>query len=144
MSTVSTGLPEGASQAAGEHPWVPYTYVVLRAVPRVDREEFVNVGVVLFCQDDKFLGIADHVDPDKVCALDPQVDLDTLQATLDTYRAVCAGDAVAGLAADARQWRRFGWLSAPRSAVLQPGPTHSGQTKDPAAELQRLATRLVH
>ena len=120
-----------------------YQYVVLRCVPRVDREEFLNVGVVLHCQATDFLDVASAVDPDRVLALDPRVDVARLEEALAFVRSVCAGDAGAGLAGQKPLGTRFGFLRAPRSTVLQPGPVHGGVTADPARELERLLERFV-
>ena len=117
--------------------------VVLRAVPRPDRGEQANVGAVLYCQEAGFLGAALHVDADRLRALDPDIDLELLTAALDAIRDVCAGAPCAGEAGAANLRNRFGWLSAPRSTVLQPGPIHGGLTADPAAELERLLDRMV-
>lgn len=131
------------SSDAERSPWFAYQYLVLRAVPRVEREEFVNVGVVLYSQDAGYLDAAVHVDPARLRALCADVDLDALGGGLETVRAVCRGEAAAGLPADARAWRRFGWLEAPRSTVIQPSRPHGGLTRDPAAELEHLVDRLV-
>ena len=120
-----------------------YQYVALRCVPRVDREEFVNVGVVVYCQAADFLEVASAVDADRLRALDPRVDVDQLCDGLDFVRAVCAGDERAGRAAAEPLGTRFGFLKAPRSTVLQPGPVHGGVTADPARELERLLERFV-
>jgi len=117
--------------------------VVLRAVPRPDRGELVNVGAVLYCQEADFLGAAVHVDAARLRALDPAVDVELLTAALDGIRDVCAGEPCAGEAGTSNLRTRFGWLSAPRSTVLQPGPIHGGLTADPAAELERLMDRMV-
>ncbi|MFN0280817.1 MAG: DUF3037 domain-containing protein [Kineosporiaceae bacterium] len=122
---------------------VPFEYAVLRAVPRVDRGECVNIGVVLYCQAYDFLGCALHVDADRLRALDASVDVVAVEGVLAGVRAVCAGDVAAGGAAAGPPRVRFGWLTAPRSTVVQPGPVHPGLTADPAAELERLAARLV-
>lgn len=120
-----------------------YQYAVLRCVPRVDLEEFVNVGVVLYSQDARYLGVRTRIDEARVHALWPDVDLPGLRALAATLDAVCAGEEVAGLPADAKDLRRFGWITAPRSTVLQPGPVHGGVTRDPAAEIDALLDRLV-
>jgi hypothetical protein len=120
-----------------------YEYVVLRCVPRVDREEFLNVGVVLHCRAVDFLAAAWHVDRARLQALDPRIDVDQVCDALEFTRAVCAGDPAAGAPGQAPLTQRFGFLKAPRSTVLQPGPVHGGMTTDPAAELQRLLERLV-
>lgn len=120
-----------------------YQYVVLRCVPRVDREEFVNVGVVLFCQAEDFLGVAWHVDEERLAALHPGIDLDQVCAGLRFVDGVCAGDESVGAAARGDRGTRFGFLKAPRSTVLQPGPVHGGATTDPARELEHLLQRFV-
>ncbi len=120
-----------------------YQYVVLRCVPRVDREEFLNVGVVLYCQAADFLQAAWSVDRDRLRALDPRLDLDHLCEALTFVEGVCAGDERGGEAADKAAGTRFGFLKAPRSTVLQPGPVHGGVTEDPARTLQNLLERLV-
>lgn len=122
---------------------VPFEYALLRAVPRVDRGECVNVGVILYCQARDFLAAAVELDPLRVRCLDPEADVDTVAAALAAVASVCTGDADAGPAAAGPPGQRFRWLTAPRSTVLQPGPVHGGLTADPAAELDRLRRRLV-
>jgi hypothetical protein len=120
-----------------------YQYVVLRCVPRPDREEFVNVGVVVYCEAREFLEIACHVDDARLLALDPRLDLGQVRAGLAFAAGVCAGDDRAGTAASAPLGQRFGFLRAPRSTVIQPGPVHGGLTADPARQLEHLLERLV-
>ncbi|WP_370893081.1 DUF3037 domain-containing protein [Janibacter sp. GXQ6167] len=122
---------------------MPYQYVVLRAVPRAEREEFVNVGVVLRCQAADFLGADFARSPERLAALAPDLDLAAVDAALGVVCDVAKGVEGGGLPRLADDGRRFGWLSAPRSTVIRPGPVHSGLTTDPAAELQRLMDRLV-
>ncbi|CAM3919269.1 DUF3037 domain-containing protein [Janibacter anophelis] len=122
---------------------LPYQYVVLRCVPRAEREEFINVGIVLRSQAADHLEAAFAVDRDRVRAFSPDLDLDELDAALRTVCAVAAGDEGGGLPRLGDDGRRFGWLSAPRSTVVRAGPVHSGLTDDPAAEVQRLLDRLV-
>ncbi len=121
----------------------PFQYVVVRCVPRVDREEFVNVGVVLHCQQADFLEAAWHVDRERLLALAPSLDLDAVCSALEAIEAVCRGDASAGEAGRAPMGTRFGFLRAPRSTVVQPGPVHGGTTDDPARQLEHLLDRLV-
>ena len=121
----------------------PYQYVVLRCVPRVDREEFLNVGVVLYCEDAAFLQVAWHVDRERLAVLDPRLDLDAVCDGLSFVEGVCRGDESVGAAAGAPAGTRFGFLKAPRSTVLQPGPVHGGMTTDPARQLEHLLERLV-
>jgi hypothetical protein len=120
-----------------------YQYVVLRCVPRVEREEFVNVGVVLYCQASDYLDVRWSVDRDRLRLLDPQLDLDQVCEALAFVAGVCAGDRRGGTAAEQPIGTRFGFVMAPRSTVLQPGPVHGGVTADPADELERLLGRLV-
>lgn len=122
---------------------VAYQYVVLRCVPRVDREEFLNVGVVVYCQATDFLDVAWHVDRERLAATFPALDLERVCDALEFVEGVCAGDERGGAAAGHSLGQRFGFLKAPRSTVLQPGPVHGGMTPDPAIELQRLLDRLV-
>ena len=119
----------------------PYQYVVLRLVPRVDRQEFVNVGVVLHSQEADFIDGAFHLDAARARALDPRVDLDAVSAALRTVCEVARGDG--GPPGRLSPGRRFGWLAAPRSTIVQPGPVHTGLTADPSAELTHLFDTLV-
>src|SRR6478609_1458530 len=107
---------------------VAYQYLVLRCMPRVDRGEFVNIGVVLYCQRPAYLGCLSHLDADRLRSLDRQVDLQTVAEALASVAAVCAGDESAGSAARLDPGTRFGHLAAPRSTVVQPGPVHGGVT----------------
>jgi hypothetical protein len=121
-----------------------YQYVVLRCVPRVDREEFLNVGVVVYCQATDYLAVAWRVDRERLAAAFPALDTDAVCAALDFAEAVCVGDrARAGEAALKPIGQRFGFLKAPRSTVLQPGPVHGGVTTDPARQLDDLLEKLV-
>ncbi|QWZ09344.1 DUF3037 domain-containing protein [Nocardioides panacis] len=122
---------------------MPFQYVVLRCVPRVDREEFVNVGVVVYCQQAEVLEARCHVDRDRLVALSPDVDVDAVCSALAAVEAVCRGDESAGAAGRAARGTRFGFVKAPRSTVVQPGPVHGGTTTDPSAELEHLLDRLV-
>jgi hypothetical protein len=120
-----------------------YQYVVLRCVPRVEREEFVNVGVVLYSQAADFLAARYAVDEARLRALAPGLDTAEVADALETVCQVCRGVTGGGLPDLGGLGRRFGWLSAPRSTVVQPGPVHGGLAADPAAELERLVARLV-
>ncbi|MGI8666373.1 MAG: DUF3037 domain-containing protein [Jatrophihabitans sp.] len=120
-----------------------FQYVVLRCVPRVDREEFLNVGVVLYSQAADYLGCASHLTDARLLAIAPDLDLESVQAALDAVSAICQGAAEMGAAARTSLGQRFGWLAAPRSTMVQPGPVHGGLTADPAIELARLLDMLV-
>ncbi len=121
----------------------PYQYVVLRCVPRADREEFLNVGVVLYCQATDYLSAAWRVDRDRLTSLDPRIDGDQVCEALAFVDGVCAGDERGGEAAKQPIGTRFGFLKAPRSTVVQPGPVHGGVTDDPARQLEHLLEKLV-
>lgn len=132
-----TGAPDGLAGL------LPYEYVVLRCVPRVEREEFCNVGVVLHCQAAEFLAVAWHVDEQRLRALAPDLDVERVTAALRFADHVCTGAEAAGAAASGSLGTRFGFLKAPRSTVVQPGPVHGGLTADPAAGLDHLLGCLV-
>ncbi len=121
----------------------PYQYVVLRCVPRPEREEFVNVGVLLHCQASDYLDVAWQCDEDRLRSLDPRLDVAAVCSALAFVEGVCRGDARGGAAAEQSLGQRFGFLKAPRSTVLQPGPVHGGMTTDPARQLEHLLERLV-
>lgn len=121
----------------------PYEWVVLRVVPRVDRQEFVNAGVVVYCQQRDFLQAAVDLDDARARALDPTLDLDAVRRHLQVAEDVCAGRGSGGPCAGRPPGERFRWLVAPRSTVVQPSPVHTGLTDDPAAELARLVDSMV-
>ena len=117
-----------------------FEYAVLQAVPRVERGECVNVGVVLYSQDLDFLDALTHVDETKLRTLDAEVDLAAIEEALDAVCRACRGEGPAG---ETPLRQRFGWLTAPRSTVVRTGPIHLGKTDDPAVELSRLHQKLV-
>ncbi len=121
----------------------PFEYAVLRVVPRVERGECINAGVVLYCQEEGFLGARVHLDPLRLKALDPEADLVAVRAHLEAIRSVCAGGPEAGTVGRLPLGERFGWLVAPRSTVVQPSPVHTGLTDSPVAELEHLLQRMV-
>ncbi|MEV1007110.1 DUF3037 domain-containing protein [Streptomyces sp. NPDC049881] len=120
-----------------------FEYAVLRVVPRVERGEFINAGVLVYCRARSFLAARTHLDEDRLRALDPGADTTGVRAALHAAECVCRGGAAAGAAAGDETGRRFRWLVAPRSTVVQPGPVHTGLTGDPAAEADRLLDILV-
>jgi hypothetical protein len=122
---------------------VPYVYAVLRAVPRVDRGECMNVGVVLYCQQRNFLAASVHVDAARLLALDASTDVDGLREGLLAMQEACSEESVSTAREGGGRGAVFHWLTAPRSTVLQPGAVHGGVTGDPAGELERLTGRLV-
>jgi hypothetical protein len=124
---------------------VPYAYewAVLRVVPRVERCEFVNVGVLVYCQALGYLAAQVSGDLSRALALDPSLDVETTRRHLDGVRALCAGEPSAGANAGRPVGDRFRWLVAPRSTVLQTSPVHTGLSEDPAAMLAQLFERMV-
>jgi hypothetical protein len=122
----------------------PFQYAIVRVVPRVERGECVNAGVVLFCRPRGFLAARTALDARRVLALDPAVDLAAVRAHLEAFARIAAGDADAGPMAALEPSERFHWLVAPSSTVLQCSPVHTGLTDDPAGELERLMDRLVY
>jgi galactose mutarotase-like enzyme len=121
-----------------------FSYVLVRVVPRVDRGEQVNAGVVVFCREQRFLGARVALDDALLAGLAPDLDRGAVRAHLETLAAVAAGDpARGGPLAALEPSERFGWIAAPSSTVLQPGPVHTGLCTDAAAELERLFAALV-
>jgi len=112
-------------------------------VPRVERGEQINVGVILSCPDLDFLDARVELDEAAVLALDPAADLEALRGNLDTIPAVCRGGAGAGPIGQLPARGRFRWLVSPRSTIIQPSPVHTGRTADPAACLEHLLETLV-
>ena len=121
----------------------PYQYVVLRYVPRVDRGECLNVGVVVHSQSAGVLRCGYHLDEERIRAVAPEADLDSLRAALEAVCTMCERPPCEVDTTLSTQGKRFGWISAPRSTVLQPGPVHGGSVADPEAEVERLLDRLV-
>jgi len=125
---------------AAEH---TYDYAIIRVVPRVERGEQINVGVILSCAELDFLDARVELDADAILALDPAADIETLRANLETIPAVCRGGAEAGPIGELPPRGRFRWLVSPRSTVIQPSAVHTGRTSDPAACLEHLMNKLV-
>jgi hypothetical protein len=119
---------------------VPYEYAVIQAVPRIERGELINVGVLLYCQRLDFLRARTHLPPERLLALDPGADVEAVAAALASWEATCTG---AGAAVEMKQGERFRWLVAPRSTILRAGPVHMGLAEDPATEVGRLLDLLV-
>ncbi|MFF2848187.1 DUF3037 domain-containing protein [Streptomyces sp. NPDC058001] len=120
-----------------------FEYALVRVVPRVERGEQINAGVVVYCRARSYVGARTHLDEARLTALDPDVDLTGVRAALHAVTGVCAGGPSAGQAARDDAGRRFRWLIAPRSTIVQPGPVHTGLTADPEAEADRLLDLLV-
>jgi Protein of unknown function (DUF3037). len=120
-----------------------FEYALLRVVPRADRGECFNAGVLVYCRAHSFVAVRTHLDEAKLFALDPDADVAGVRAALRAVESVCAGGKVAGQAAGDDAGRRFRWLIAPRSTVVRPGPVHTGLTADPRVETERLLQLLV-
>jgi len=120
-----------------------YDYSIIRIVPRVDRGEQINAGIVLSCADIDFLDARIDLDERALLALDPGVDLVAVRTNLDVFPVVCRGGADAGPIGVLPARARFRWLVAPRSTIIQPSPVHTGRTADPAASLEHLMDRVV-
>ncbi|MFF6882723.1 DUF3037 domain-containing protein [Streptomyces sp. NPDC012421] len=120
-----------------------FEYALLRVVPRVERGECFNAGVVVYCRARSFVAARTHLDEAKLAALDPAADVTGVRAALRAVEGVCLGGHAAGQASGDDAGRRFRWLIAPRSTVVQPGPVHTGLTGDPEAEVERLLELLV-
>jgi hypothetical protein len=121
----------------------PFQYAALRIVPRVERGEAVNAGVVLFCRPLRFLGARTYLDVALLAALSPGCDPDEVRPLLATVERIAAGDRAGGPIAELPRSERFHWLVAPASTIVQPGPVHTGLTSDPPHELDRLFAKLV-
>ncbi|MGW4222906.1 DUF3037 domain-containing protein [Streptomyces bauhiniae] len=120
-----------------------YEYALLRVVPRVERGERINAGVIVYCRARGYVGARTHLDEARLLALDPDADVAGVRAALGAVERICAGGDEAGQAAGDDAGRRFRWLIAPRSTVVRPGPVHTGLTADPVAETERLLDLLV-
>ena len=120
-----------------------YEWAVLRVVPRVERCEFVNAGVVVYSHALGFLAAAVDLDEARALALDPDLDLAAVRRHLGSVQELCAGSPQAAASAARPQGERFRWLTAPRSTVVQTSPVHTGLTEDPDAELARLLDVMV-
>jgi hypothetical protein len=120
-----------------------FEYAVLRVVPRVERGECLNAGVLVYCRQLDYLGARVHLDVDRLRALEPSGDAAAISAALQAAADVCAAATAAGAAGRETLGSRFRWLTAPRSTVVQPGAVHTGLTADPDADADRLLRLLV-
>ncbi len=120
-----------------------FDYAIVRVVPHVEREEFINVGVILFCRTLRFLGARIGLDAERLAALSTPTDEVTVQAYLDLIPRMCAGGAQAGPLGELSRAERFHWLVSPRSTTVQVSPVHSGLCADPQAALDDLFEKMV-
>jgi hypothetical protein len=121
-----------------------FEYAVIRIVPRVEREEFLNTGVILYCAKKKFLQSISYLDTKRLDAFCSETDQAELQRHLDAIQRICVGDSTAGQIAKLDIAGRFRWLTATRSTVVQTSKVHPGFCHDPQLTLQLLFSRLVH
>jgi hypothetical protein len=124
-------------------PGSPFSYAILRVVPRLERGERLNVGVVVFCRPRDYLAARTHLDPERLRALAPDVDPALVLPHLAAIERVAAGDPAAGPIARLDTTERFHWLTAPSSTMIQPSEVHTGLCEEPAAQLDRLFDELV-
>lgn len=122
---------------------MPFHWTVLQVVPRVERDERFNAGVIVFCRSRRFLDAQVWLDARKLAALDPQADAELIRAHLNALARIAVGDLTAGPIAALEQGERFHWLSAPSSTVIQPSPVHGGVTTDPSGTLEKLFVQMV-
>jgi hypothetical protein len=120
-----------------------FEYAVIRVVPRVEREEFVNVGIIVFAKSLKFLQCRIHVAEEKLKAIAPDMDIDEIKSNLDSFTRICAGDQQAGPIAQLDAPSRFRWLTATRSTIVQTSKVHPGFCFDGAATIEKLFAQLV-
>jgi hypothetical protein len=121
----------------------PYEYAVLRVVPRPERAEFVNAGVIVFAKQHKLLAARIHLDEDRLRALWPAADVESIRRHLEAVDRVCVGDVDGGPIAKMSQSERFHWLTSPKSAVIQVSPVRTGLSSEPEKVLEVLARELV-
>ena len=120
-----------------------FDYAIVRVVPRVERGECINVGIILFCRTRRFLDARIALDPQRLAALARDLAPDLVQSHLEVFPRVCAGGPDGGYIGLLSQAERFHWLVAPRSTIIQTSAVHSGLCTDPVAALDRLLTTLV-
>lgn len=120
-----------------------FDYAILRVVPRVERQEFVNAGVVVYCRERRYLAARMRLNAERVKALWPEADLELIAKHLDAVERICAGDASAGPIAELSQSERFHWLVSPRSTIIQPSPVHTGVCDETGTLLERLEKQFL-
>ena len=120
-----------------------YDYAIVRVVPRVERGEYVNAGIILSCDVERFLQACIELDERVLLALDPEVDLDLIRRTLAAIPAICTGGADAGAIGRLSVRERFHWLVAPRSTMVQTSPVHTGRCTDLNSALSHLMATMV-
>ena len=125
------------------HAPASFDYAILRVVPRVEREEFINAGVIVFCPEKDYLAVRIRLDAERLKALWPELDAELVADHLEAIRRICEGDAAAGPIARLSRRERFHWLVAPRSTIIQPSPVHTGVCEATDGMLDRLEKQLL-
>jgi hypothetical protein len=121
-----------------------FDYAVLRVVPRVERQEFINAAVVVFCLEKRYLDARVHFDSERLKALWPELDINLVRQHLEAVPRICSGDSTAGPVACLSQRERFHWLVAPRSTLIQPSPVHTGICDETGGLIDRLAKQFLY
>jgi hypothetical protein len=125
------------------HAPASFDYAILRVVPRVERQEFMNAGVLVFCLEKRYLGARIRLDRDRLKALWPDADADLVNRHLEAVERICAGDPTAGPIAQLPLRERFHWLVSPRSTIIQPSPVHTGLCDETEQLLDRLEKQFL-
>lgn len=120
-----------------------FDYALIRVVPHVEREEFMNVGVILFCRTERFLDARIMLDEERLRDFAPELDVNTVRAQLELIPRICAGGPEAGPFGQLDQSERFHWLTSPRSTTIQVSPVHCGLCTNPAAALSNLVEQTI-
>jgi hypothetical protein len=122
---------------------ISFDYAVIRVVPRVEREEFINAGIVVVCLQQRFLEARIHLDDQRLLALWPEIDLDLVRNHVEAFPRICAADPTAGPISQLSQRERFHWLVSPRSTIIQVSPVHTGLCDAPENLMDNLARRYL-
>ena len=125
------------------HALSSFDYAILRVVPRVERQEFINAGVIVFCLEQRFLAARTRLDHDRLRALAKDADLELIAQHLEAVRRICEGDPEGGPVAQLSQRERFHWLVSPRSTIIQTSPVHTGVCDSTEGLLERLEKQFV-
>jgi hypothetical protein len=120
-----------------------FDYATLRVVPRVERQEFLNIGVIVLCRENKFLAAKVHIDEPRLRALYPAIDLEAVRLHAEAVVRIAEGDLAAGPIARLSQSERFHWLTSPRSTIIQPSPVHTGLCDETTELVARLYAQLA-